>query len=399
MIWLPSTDVLRRRADVALIAAFFIFFWLPTADTFLHLDRAPTPNENRAPAAFPKREPGLVGLPKFSAGLEAYFADHFGFRRQLVHWEQQWRWKIFHDTRLSKVLIGKDGWLFFSDGRKTDDISGGRPFSEAELEAWRTLLTGRRDWLRQRGIRYLFVIPPDKESIYPEHLPDWLFARKRQPHRLDQFLEHMRSHSDVPVLDLRDALLESKSCGDLYLHTDSHWNERGALIGARRIAQEISSLGIVAAAPGPEAYGESIVQGRGGDLALALGQENNLPERAAPVLTLLPPLKEVEVRPDATLIPKNWVPGAEPRLSENPNATGRVVMFRDSFGIALTKFFSQCFGRTVYVWQQNWDKPFLEREKPDIVIDEMLERILTARNPEELRKGDEDVKAHIIGDP
>ena len=399
MNWLPNNEILRRRADVALIAAFFVLLCLPAADTFLHLDRAPAPNENRPLAMFPVRERGIAGLPKFTAGLETYFSDHFGFRSQLVRWEQHWRWQLFHDARVINVLKGKGDWLFFSDGQMVNDITGTRPFSNAELEGWRTLLTGRRDWLRQRGIRYLFVVPPDKQSIYPEHLPDWLIARAKKPQRLDQFLSHMRAHSDVPILDLRDALLDAKKIGDLYLHTDSHWNERAALVASRRIVQELASLGIVAAAPAPGAYREVVCAGAGGDLALMLGQENHLPEKAALLLAPLPPLTELDIRVDATLIPKYWFPGQEPRVSENPRATGRVVMFRDSFAITLSKFFSQSFGRTVYVWQQNWDKPFIERERPDLVVDEMLERIMVFRSPEQLRKADENPDAMVVGNP
>ncbi len=398
MTLFPSAEILRRRADIGLIVAFFILVWLPCADTFLHLDRAPSPNENRAPAGFPTREPGLPGLRKFTAGIEAYFDDHFGFRRQLVSWERHWRWQFFHDTRIVNVLKGKGDWLFFSDGRMVDDISGARPFSEAELIGWRILLTGRRDWLRQRGILYLFVVPPDKQSIYPEHLPDWLVARAKKPQRLDQFLAHMRAHSDVPILDLRDTLLEAKKNADVYLHTDSHWNERGALIAARRIVRELASLGIVTTAPASEAYRESMGTGSGGDLALMLGQERHLPEKAAILLTPLPPLKELDIRVDAMLIPKKWIPGTEPRFSENPRSIGRAVMFRDSYAILLSKFFSQSFGRTAYVWQQNWDKAFIERERPNVVIDEMLERFVIFRDPRELRMADENPNVQIFSD-
>lgn len=399
MTLFPSAEILRRRADIGLIVAFFALVWLPSADTFLHLDRAGAPNENRPLATFPVREPGLAGLGKFTAGLETYFADHFGFRNQLVRWEQQWSWKLFHDTRLISVLQGKGDWLFFSDGQTVNDITGARPFTDAELEAWRTLLTGRRDWLRQRGIRYLFVVPPDKQSIYPEQLPDWLIARAKKPQRLDQFLAHMRAHSDVPVLDLRDALLDAKKNGDLYLHTDSHWNERGAQAASRRIVQELASLGIAASAPEPNAYREVVSNNPGGDLALMLGQRDRLLENAVPLLLPQPPLAELEFHPDATLIPKKWIPGTEPLVAENPRATGKVVMFRDSFAITMGKFFSQSFGRTVYVWQQNWDKPFIERERPDIVIDEMLERIMVFRSPEQLRKADDAPNATVVGNP
>jgi hypothetical protein len=393
-----SPEILKRRADLGLILAFLVFLWLPAADTFLHLDPAPSPNENRTLAAFPPFQPSLAGVREYLAGLETYFNDHFGFRRTLVRIGQRWKWVVFHDTRLATVLMGKGDWLFFSDGRMADDISGMRPFREAQLEAWRTLLTGRRDWLRARGIRYLFVIPPDKQSIYPEHLPDWLLSRAGPPRRIDQFLAYMRERSDVPILDLRETLIEAKKAGEIYLHTDTHWNERGALAASRRIVRELNALGIAATAVDAASFQEAPVSGPGGDLALMLGQENFLPENNAPLLTPLPSLPRMETRMDADIIPKKWIPGTEPRVSENPGATGKVVLFRDSYATAMMKFLGHSFGRTVYVWQQNWDKGFIERERPDVVIDEMLERFLIVRDAGELGKKDEQPEAQVFAD-
>ena len=69
MNWLPSNEVLQRRANVALIVLFLAFIFLPLADTFLHLDRAPSPNENRALAAFPVVEPNLDEDKRAAADL------------------------------------------------------------------------------------------------------------------------------------------------------------------------------------------------------------------------------------------------------------------------------------------------------------------------------------------
>jgi hypothetical protein len=153
-------ETTQRMANVGLIAAFVVFLWLPTADTFLHLDTAATPQENRAPAAFPVFERSVEGVGKFLAGLEAYFNDHFGFRRRLVRWEQHWKWQLFRDSRANKVIIGEDGWLYYSGALTIDDVLGNRPFSESDLANWHELLAARRDWLAQRGIGYLFVVPP-----------------------------------------------------------------------------------------------------------------------------------------------------------------------------------------------------------------------------------------------
>ncbi len=400
MTLFPSAEILRRRADIGLIAVFFILVWLPCADTFLHLDRAAATQENRLPATFPKFHPSLAGIGKFLAGTEAYFADHFGFRRQLVRWQQRWQWKIFRDAQgggnARSVLAGKGDWLFFAEPRTVNDIIGAMRFTAAELEGWRTLLTGRRDWLRERGIRYLLVIPPDKQSIYPEHLPDWLADRTGPPQRLDQFLGYMRAHSDVPILDLRATLLDAKKSGDIYLHTDTHWNARGAFAAYRRIVQEIASLGLPSTPLDAEAFDISIAaKGPAGDLAQMMGQEGSLPEKNTPSFSPKPSLPPTRLRMEPDLVPKKWTPGTEPRVIENPATRGKMVMFHDSFAQHLFLFLGQNFGRIVFVWQPHWNKPVIEREKPDIVVDDILQRVLIFLNPEDARKDDERTGSEI----
>ena len=399
MTLFPSREILRRRADIGLVAAFFVLLWLPTADKFLHLDHAPASRENRVPAKFPAFQPTLEGTGSFFSGLEAFFNDSFGFRRRLVNWEQHLRWRLFDDiNHNASVLIGKADWLFLSDGRTVEDISGAKPFGEADLESWRTLLTGRRDWLRERGIRYLFVIPPDKQSIYPEHLPDWLSAGGRTPQRLGQFVSYMRKHSDLPIIDLRETLLDAKKRGEIYLHTDTHWNDRGAFAAFRRIAQELTALGIPSVPLDADAFHENLVNEPGGDLAGLIGRRDIMNERAIPALTPKPPLTSLEARVDLDILPRTWVSGTVPRVTENPAASGKIVMFRDSFSDRLLQFFALGYRRTVFVWQQNWDRQLIEEEKPDVVIDEIVERFLIFRNPDVLKKADEHRGKQVVAD-
>ena len=50
-------------------------------------------------------------------------------------------------------------------------LPGTQPFTPEELEQYQKILEARRDWLAERGIPYLFVIPPNKDTIYPEFMP------------------------------------------------------------------------------------------------------------------------------------------------------------------------------------------------------------------------------------
>ncbi len=65
------------------------------------------------------------------------------------------------------------------------------------------------------------------------------------------------------------------------------------------------------------------------------------------------------------------------RIYENTNTTlPKAVVFRDSFSTLLLKFLSESFSRLVAVWQPNLDYSIIEKEKPDIVISQQVERFL-----------------------
>ena len=390
---LPANEALQRRANIALISAFFVFLWLPTADTFLHLDHAMATDENRALAEFPKYKfhANLRKNGEYLTGLQRYFNDHFGFRRRLVRWEHQCKWTAFHDLRSDSAIAGKSDWLFYSDRQMVFDLQGRHPFSGTELANWQALLTGRRDWLAQRGIRYLFVVPPDKHSIYPEYLPDWLLASVKPRRRIDQFFAYMKAHSDVPVLDLRDALLESKPSGRLYMMTDTHWNDRGAFAAYGRMMVALAEAGIRGKAWSIKDFEQGVKNSPGGDLALTLRQKDRLLEKDEPYLLAKATLPLLTCQWESS----DLSPGLHFFTWRNAAMNGRLLVFRDSFMNTMAPFLAHSFQRVALIWQQNWDKGLIEREKPDIVIDEMVERFLIWRDPVELKKADEQIGRHL----
>ncbi len=231
-------------ANMALIVIFFVLIWLPTLDKFFHLDHSSPPGENRLPASLPKMSSfSFAGAQTYLAGLELYFNDHFGFRNSLVRSFQKEKIGLFHDRSVYKVFIGQDHWLFWGESQMVEHYLGLEKFSPEQLAAWQRLLEKRRDWLAQRGIQYLFVVPPDKQDIYPEELPLWLI-QATPPDRetkLDQFLKYMKAHSTVPVLDLRQPLIEAKKIQPTYLQNDTHWNSFGAFIAGQTL---LGALGI-----------------------------------------------------------------------------------------------------------------------------------------------------------
>lgn len=372
----PLPEQFRRNTAVALIACLFVFLWLPTLDLFFHLDRSPMPNENRALARFPELAATTASVHDFPAGLEAYFRDHFGFRNRLIRWERRWKHDLFKESATPDVITGQAGWLYFSGDYMMETFQGLRKFSPVVLQGWQALLEKRRDWLAQRGIKYLFVIPPDKQSIHPEFLPAWL-AQRGASNKLDQFLAHMKAHSTVEVLDLRPVLLEGKKSACTYLQTDTHWNSYGGFLTyqalVRALAKQLPGLG----EPLPlTAFDQHPSHLEPGDLAKMLGQVSQIVESNAVTLIPRPPLGKPILKSAPDRLPKKWRSKTEPAVTEYAAPTPKAVIFRDSFAGSWTWFLGYHFHEVVYIWQYEWDAAFIEREKPAVVIDEMLERFL-----------------------
>jgi alginate O-acetyltransferase complex protein AlgJ len=381
-----SFDKINSLMKLLIAITFLVILWLPTLDSFFDLDNAPWLNEKRAPAAFPDISPDVDVLRALPAGVQAYYDDHFGFRRRLIHWEQRWKQAFFQETSRPDVMIGRDGWLFYTAYQMIEHYRGIKTFSPDELQNWRSLLEKRRDWLAQRGIKYLFVIPPDKHSIYPEYLPDWMTKAGTQT-KLDQFFAYMKAHSTVEVLDLRPALRDAKKTARTYLYTDTHWNSFGGFIGyqdlERSLACQLPDLG----EPLPfEAFNPTRRLEKEGDLAVMLGQ--NYPEREGIQLTPLPPLILPAFKKDIHIYVKQWPKDMDPVFTENPSKKRTLLMFRDSFSNEWVCLLGHHFNRVIYIWQYNWNCQLIEREKPDVIVDEILERSFNVLDTSQLLKED-----------
>ena len=365
----------RNIAKTMLIAVFVGLLWLPLLEKLLNWDETPQLNEKRSLATFPHLPRTFSSTRDFISGLDRYYSDHFGFRRRLVYWGQRWRQICFKESPLPSVIIGRNGWLFYSDTQTIEDIRATTSLSVKQLQDWRSLLERRRDWLAARGIAYIFVIAPDKHSIYPENLPAWL-KKVGSLTKLDQFITHMRANSTVPILDLRPVLLQAKKNAATYLLTDTHWNQYGAFVGYQELIRALSKQ-----LPGLEplpigAFERKTVLEEGGNLAAMLAQKQVILEQDSPKLSPRPPLAPLGRATAKT--------GAPYLTTENTNANGRAVVFRDSFSEAWAPLIGYHFSEVIYCWQYNWSRSLLEQEKPNVVIDELLEHYFYQQDPVKL---------------
>jgi hypothetical protein len=378
--------MMAKLSQLLLLVAFISAIWLPLLDNLIGLDTAKASTEKRILAPFPEFPGDLFRYPE---AFEAFYNDHFGFRNRLIFLNNLVLWKAFGDSASNRVIVGEGNWLFYKGRRVIEYHRGLDPFTFEELEAWRTVLEERRDWLGERGIEYAVFFAANKHSIYPEHLPGTI-RPVSEVRRLDQLLAHMVERSDVRLIDVRPALLKAKAEERLYHWTDSHWNDLGAYHAYRAVMERLAGLGEAYRPIARTAYVFSSEETQGRDLALILGLQEVIRE----VQLRLKPVKPRSIRrvrdgvlasfhdhPSETLKPFATV-------QRNPGLP-KAVFFRDSFFTMLVPFFAPHFSRSVYYWQYEFDPAVIEHEKPDIVIHEILERELmnvAPANPPEIRK-------------
>jgi alginate O-acetyltransferase complex protein AlgJ len=369
----------RRTGQVILVIAFLVVLYLPAVGMIAQPHRRQTggswqQSEHRA---FP-RITGWSSILSFPRGFAEYFAVNFGFRKNLIRWHTTIVGKVFGKTTSSKVLQGKNGWLFYGDSKTIEDYRGMLPFTPAQLQRWQEVLETQRDWLSARGIRYLFVVCPDKHSIYPEYMPDNV-DRVQARTRLDQLVQHMKEYSTVEVLDLRPTLLELKKSRLCYQPQETHWNGIGAFAAYQEIARRLRAWY-------PEfqvlemADCETFWRENPQTDMLRLQGRQDVATRFEDVRPINGFVAECRVDPND--------PGGD--IQRRMHSTcrraplGRLLMFHDSFGVPLTCFLAEHVRDGLYLWVKN-DR-FLAPEvldyRPEVVIQEILERKLCEVKPD-----------------
>ena len=365
----PETGVRAfALADALLVGLFVAVISLPLAANLAGFDGADAGAENRDMAPFPRLT--LASAARYPDDLSRWFDDHFGFRSVLVRWYGETRLFGLGVSPSTAVVKGRGGWLFYGDDNAIEDYASADLMTEAATGNWHEAVTRANNWLQARHIAYVFTVTPDKHVLYPEEMPATLVPVGELT-RTDQLL--LALEDTGLAVDLRPALFAAKERDRIFQMTDTHWNDRGALPAYQQIITAVR----VRVPSTPPAWTQDDFEPvsrdiAGLDLAGMIGLKRVLRETD---LTLVPrrPRRARVVEPA----------GAEPTAEEGRLVTEiadpslpRAVIFRDSFVSRLVPFLSEHFSRAVYVWQNDFDADLVLKERPDVVIQQIVGRHL-----------------------
>lgn len=266
------------------------------------------------------------------------------------------------------VLVGKEGWLYYTGDRSIEDYQGLEQLSQLALERIDANLSKIKRQLEGQGILFQIVFAPDKQTIYPEYLPEDI--QKLQPGtRLDQILAYNQGHAQVPVLDLRAEMLMRKQTEVIYYRTDSHWNNLGAYYAYSRIMQALMPRFPVLEPHPISAFTITKRQVQGLELAELIWMEDDLTDE---MVTLSPHFERRAVTAEVPFPPADSYLTFASQVDDPSLPTA--VIFRDSTSTALVPFLEEHFRRAVFVWSRRIDFDLIAHEQPDIVILVVVER-------------------------
>ena len=316
-----------------------------------------TSSENRQLSEFPsvKTEEGKWNVEWLSQ-VGDYFQEHFAFRNELFTGNALLHGKVLQTSTADGVIQGKNDWLYYKDS--LDDYLGQDLLSDRSLYNIAHMLSMTQEALNEKGVKFLFTIAPNKNSLYGENMPYYDSLKVTDETNRERLTQVLKQEG-VSYADLYQAFTEQDEV--LYHARDSHWNNKGAALAADVL---MSALEKEHDSYENEPY--EVRRDSTGDLD-----------------TMLYPLATTaddEVYYDKEMtyavvgeIGSNF----DPRITTvNPVKEGSLVMYRDSFGNALLPYMADAYANAYFSRGIPYQLNDVDTNAADTVIIERAERFL-----------------------
>lgn len=332
-------------------------------------------SENRNLASFPKFS--VRHLKSFINEANEYVLDHHAFRSQLSGAYMSFMLDAMHESPVpNNVVLGKDGWYFLGNSNTNtfNESLGIVPVSLATVDMSCFRIQQMKQFCDSLGVGFYFAVAPNKERMYSEYLP---LKGNNIPRFKEVMAQRLKEQHGIDVIDMGDYIYPIKDSVQMYLKTDSHWNNYGGFLAAKKLTDvigkdyKVNHLGLTDYTITPS------LLGRNGD--------------QTQILKIHPADNDFAVQPK---IPYRIETSQVEATAQSPNIiyadnvmnadAANAFVFRDSFFSAVVTPFSSSLDQSTYVWSSVFDREMIVREiektqvKPDFILFEVVERHLPA---------------------
>ncbi len=313
--------------------------------------------EKRALATPPTISEDGLNFPK---EFDIFFSDNFALRPMLITAYGYIGENIFKTSTSKEVIIGKDNFLFFT--QTLDSFTGEDQLSKEEIDQICLSLKAKQNILEGQGIEFLFTVAPNKNTIYPDKMPN-RYIKKPNTSNMEKLYAGLDSY-DINYVNLAPSLIKANDTYQVYHKLDSHWNNFGAAIAYEDIMN--ATQGLVPDKTYMTYADKNFTQ-----------VENHLGDLGA---MHLPASDKRDIQVDYNLEKsyksKRPIVNLEAIeiITQNENADKRAIIYRDSFFNAQINFFSNNYGYVQYSRKVPYDFTIPNAVSADIVILEIVER-------------------------
>lgn len=369
--WATAGTYRDKCVSAAVFATFLVLAAFICLVPFVGMIWAQTDSttENRELAPLPALQ-GDDGSFNFDFLTDAgtYFEDHFAYRNQLVSANARIR-AALGVSSTDQVVVGNNGWLYY--GGTLPDYLGQSGLSDRALANIAHNMSLAQDYVQSQGASFLFVISPNKNSLYPENMPYYYIqasdagnAELLKPRLVDAGVEYL------------DAFELFESFGDCrYLMRDTHWDNIGALRAAQAMLAAVGHA-TLDAGEDDAVKREDFV----GDLESMLYPSESREEPNWYIAGINDGEGMTGTRwsyAEGSDVTDSWI------VTDSPEGSGSLVMYRDSFGNALVPYEATAYEHAVFSKLIPYNLPVVAQNDADAVIIERAERHLDylAKNP------------------
>lgn len=371
--------VIRRIADRLLVAGFVL-----ALATYSWMSWSNVVEKDGLQLATVTAARTWKSLDAVPAKLEALFTNNLPARETLTALYAVAKMSWCGVSPTPRVWVGADGWMFYNHNADDLFMPANDPDRDLYLEYWAHEFSARHLLLEEIGCKYLLVIAPNKQTIYPEYMPG---SGRRVSDTVDRFLKCERLLPGVRVLDLREPLLAAKGDKPLYLYTDTHWNADGAYIGYAAIVEALAEWFPEMQPRAKHKFYRLMDTTNLGDLARMVGLDKRITEDMVYLnCGSLPRMVDAPVPMDGPMMDhvKSFI------FEQDGTQLPKGVMLCDSFAEHITPWLSWHFSRFVSVGTYGYERKLIAAEKPQVVIQLLVEREL------ELKLKREQLIAHAL---
>ncbi len=246
-----------KNRNIVLTALFLCVIILPSVLFPFLKDSLDSGNhENRTLAEFPVFS--NTGVEGFPAAFDEYYIDHLPFKNQFMSLNSLVQMNLFNTTANPRVVVGKDGWLFYNNydaENPIDDLLGISEFSNEDMAFIERQI--RNVKAKYPDKQFVLLIAPNKENIYREYLPEYLEKKAVEETAVDKLYGCLSASGvSADVVYPKAELEAQKNSFQLYYRYDTHWNRLGGYIGAsvllERLGHETPALEMLTVTKGDD---------------------------------------------------------------------------------------------------------------------------------------------------